>query len=136
MALENLVIKGIITATSNKKSDKFENQVNRKQVYFTVDEETAKKLEEFGLRKYTSYDKEDFFIVRTSKNVSRYEGGKLVEEILCENTDSEFTPNFNSDGKVVGLNLIKGESDYGKYWIRLSAIDGELEVVERTNPFE
>ena len=136
MALESLVIKGIITATSNKKSDKYENQVNRKQVYFTVDEETAKKVEGFGLRKYTSYDGEDFFVVRTSKTVSRYEEGKLVDEILCENTDSEFTPNFNSDGKVVGLNLIKGESDYGKDWIRLSAINGNIEFVVRTSPFE
>ena len=50
--MENMVIKGQITATSKKQNGKFKQEVATKTAYVSTDEEYSKRLEDFGLTKY------------------------------------------------------------------------------------
>ena len=142
--MQNLVIKGIITATSKKTNDtKFEQEVPTKTAYLKVDEENAKLLEEFGLTKYTSKaDKEDYFIIKFPQNVMVYEpngiGTKRPDLSLVNHQGLE-TNNFKTpDDKPLALNILKGENT-GNTFYRLQAIrvetQNDIEEIKAENPF-
>ena len=61
--MENLVIKGIISTTSNKQSKDFKSENPQKTAYLQLDEKNAKLLEEFGVQKYTSKNSDDFYCI-------------------------------------------------------------------------
>ena len=63
--MENIVIKGIITATSKKNNDEtFKQETPTKTAFITTDQENADKLQKFGLTKYTSNEGNDYFIIK------------------------------------------------------------------------
>lgn len=136
--MENLVIKGRITATSNKVDTKFKQENPTKTAYVTVsDEAEKKKLIDFGLTEYTSKaDGLSFFIIKLPQNVAIYVDGVEGSEPL---TGSVETPNFSTvEGKDLLLNIIKGEHMNNDFF-RLQAIkieqSSDIVEVEQTNPF-
>lgn len=136
--MENLVIKGRITATSNKVDTKFKQENPTKTAYVTVSDETEKKkLIDFGLTEYTSKkDGLSFFIIKLPQNVAIYVDGVEGSEPLPGNTE---TPNFSTvEGKDLSLNIIKGEHMNNDFF-RLQAIkieqSSDIVEVEQTNPF-
>src|SRR5699024_856988 len=71
--MENLVVLGQITATSKKNDGEFSQEIPTKTAYVRTDEKYAKKLEDFGLTKYTSRENnEDYFIIKFPQNVMIY----------------------------------------------------------------
>ena len=62
--MENLIISGIISTTSNKQSKDFKSENPQKTAYLQLDKENADKLEKFGVRKYTSKTGEDFYCLK------------------------------------------------------------------------
>lgn len=139
--MENLVIKGRITATSKKQDDKFKQENPSKTAWIIpADEQEAKKLVDFGLRQYTSKeDGTNFFVVKTSQRIALYvKDAKDVEpEIISGGID---TPNFTTaEDKFLNLNIIKGENVGNKFY-RLQAIQivetSDYIEVEQNNPFE
>lgn len=132
--METLLLKGIITATSDKQSDKFVTASPQKSVYIELDADNTQKAKAFGLREYTSQeDGNAFFIIKTSRKVDLYQDKVKVDTISGVAGEYE---NFHSDGKEVGLSLIKGESKQGNEYYRLHAINGEMVRVESINPFQ
>lgn len=135
--MKDLVIKGQITTTSNKQSDKFVAKTPQKTAYLKLDEENAKKAEEFGLTKYTSKENnEDFFMVKVVTNLRAYYDNSRNCDKLETGVDS---PNFKTkDGKEIGLALVQGEN-LGNVFYRLSAIkiseSSDIETIEAENPF-
>lgn len=135
--MKDLVITGQITTTSNKQSDKFVAKTPQKTAYLKLDEENAKKAEEFGLTKYTSKENnEDFFMVKVVTNLRAYYDNSRNYDKLETGVDS---PNFKTkDGKEIGLALVQGEN-LGNVFYRLSAIkiseSSDIETIEAENPF-
>lgn len=135
--MKDLVIKGQITTTSNKQSDKFVAKTPQKTAYLKLDEENAKKAEAFGLTKYTSQENnEDFFMVKVVTNLRAYYDNSRNCDKLETGVDS---PNFKTkDGKEIGLALVQGEN-LGNVFYRLSAIkiseSSDIETIEAENPF-
>lgn len=135
--MKDLVIKGQITTTSNKQSDKFVAKTPQKTAYLKLDEENAKKAEEFGLTKYTSKENnEDFFMVKVVTNLRAYYDNSRNYDKLETGVDS---PNFKTkDGKEIGLAIVQGEN-LGNVFYRLSAIkiseSSDIETIEAENPF-
>lgn len=136
--MENLVINGRITATSNKVDTKFKQENQTKTAYVTVsDEAEKKKLIDFGLTEYTSkQDGLSFFIIKLPQNVAIYVDGVDQPEPMSGGVD---TPNFSTIGnKDLSLNIIKGEHMNNDFF-RLQAIkidqSSDIVEVEQTNPF-
>lgn len=135
--MKDLVIKGQITTTSNKQSDKFVAKTPQKTAYLKLDEENAKKAESFGLTKYTSKENnEDFFMVKVVTNLRAYYDNSRHCDKLETSVDD---PNFKSkDGKEIGLAIIQGEN-VGNVFYRLSAVklseSSDIETLEAENPF-
>ena len=141
--MENLVIKGQITATSKKQNDDFKQEIPTKTAYVTTDEDSAKVLERFGLQKYTS--KEDgslFFIIKMPANLMVYlpngVGAKRpdLSQITFEGIE---TNNFKTpDDKLLLLNIIKGNHKNNDFF-RLQAIrletESDIEEIKPENPF-
>lgn len=129
---KQLNIKGIITATSHKQSDKFATQNPRKSVYLKLDEANAKRAKEFGMQEYTSKNGESFFILKASELVKLYNQDGL-HGTANGNADDD-SNNWTSGDKEVGLAIFRGENK-GNVFLRLFAIQGELEEVQPENPF-
>lgn len=136
--MENLVIKGRVTATSNKVDTKFKQENPTKTAYVTVSDEAEKqKLLDFGLTEYTSkQDGLSFFIIKLPQNVAIYVDGVSEPEPMSGGVD---TPNFSTiENKELPLNIIKGEHMNNDFF-RLQAIKIEQSTdivpVEQTNPF-
>lgn len=137
--MENLLLKGQVTATSKKQNEKFKADTPKKTAYLLLDEEDVQKAVDFGMTKYTSKeDGKDFFIVKLPQNVSIYvRGAKGVEP---EKIDGGIdTPNFKTeDGKFLNLNIIKGQN-LGNDFFRLQAIQitdsTDIQDVVAENPF-
>ena len=71
--MENITIKGQITATSKKSNGDFKQEILTKTAYVKTDAENAEKLVDFGLTKYTSRDNnEDYFILKFPANLMVY----------------------------------------------------------------
>ena len=138
-SLQTLVVKGQITATSNKISEEFKQQKPTKTIYFNAASvEDENKLIEFGLQAYTSKDdNETFFIAKApAKGIQVWCQGKQLEPL---NVEIE-SPNFKSaDGVEIGLAITKGQK-MNRDFYRVSAVDvvleSDIEPVEMTNPFE
>lgn len=132
--LETMTFKGVLTATSNKKG-KFKNTESRKTAYIEVaDQETKKKLVDFGLTEYTSKDGNKFFIIKTAEKVDLfYSDG--TQEVADFSTEKE---NYETAGEV-GFAILKGESEEGNAYVRIFAMQlenkDELVVKEKINPF-
>lgn len=137
--MENLLLKGQVTATSKKQNEKFKTDSPKKTAYLLLDDADVQKAVDFGMTKYTSKeDGKDFFIVKLPQNVSIYvKGAKGVEP---EKIDGGIdTPNFKTvDGKFLNLNIIKGQN-LGNDFFRLQAIQitdsTDIQDVVAENPF-
>lgn len=138
--MENLVIKGIITATSKKIDDRFRQEVPTKTAYIKTDTENAKKLQDFGLTKYTSKQGEDYFVIKLPANLMVYTPngfGKKRPDLSQVYHDGVETNNFKTE-KMLPLNIIKGNNMNNDFF-RLQAIrvDDESDIleIEPENPF-
>ena len=132
MALNNITINAIITATSNKTK---ENYAPRKTAFLNVAEEDKERLIAFGVPEYTSKEGEKFFCV------------KLTDKVKLWNRQGEYTtieatidaPNFKTTENVMlRMNIIKGNKNHNDFY-RLNAIQCEgdnIETIKETNPFE
>ena len=134
--MRNIIIEGYLTSTTDKGNDKFKQEVPTKTAYITVpNTEQQKKLEEFGLNKYTTKDgKNDFFIVKLSQQVAIVKGNGMKKI-----TGKAGTPNFSTpEGKLMKFNIIEGENMGNKFY-RLQAIlvddDNDIEYIQMENPF-
>lgn len=146
--MENIVVYGVLTNTSNKVSEEYKSEVPTKCAYlYAASKEDADKMVSFGLTEYTPKDGgSGFFAVRMSKTVSIYhsdnEDGIPDEKIDCRVTDNNGnkTPNFKCrDGVTVAMNLVKGEKMKNSF-IRLQAFlcddfDSVFEEIKPLNPF-
>lgn len=134
--MENIVIKGRISATSNKVDGKFQQETPTKTAYVEVTEEESKKaLVGFGLTEYTSKDDgKNFFIIKLPKEVSIFQGNQMHK--IPGGVD---TPNFKTpDDKELMLNIIRGNNK-GNDFYRLQAIlvqeQSDIETIAPENPF-
>lgn len=140
--MENLVIKGKITATSKKNDGEFNQEVPTKTAYISANAEESKKLEDFGLTKYTSKEGENYFIIKFPATVRTYlpNGMETKRPELSQITfEGIETNNFKTpDNKELGLNIIKGEHKNNVFF-RLQAIrlesETDIEEMKPANPF-
>jgi len=149
---QTVVVPAIITATSNKVSEDFKQEVNTKTVYFhVIDQVKAQQLEKIGMTQYTPDTEKDpdakpYFIVKATKMVKLYtsldnftEKPFTVEEINEETGLPQSTPNLYTE-EIVHLAIIKVKGAKGKNdFFRLNAIllpaVEMLKEVEAVNPF-
>lgn len=141
--MENMIITGTITATSNKISEDFKTEHPTKCAYISIDKSVDKKaLEAFGIKIYSSADKNEFLAIRTSRQIAIYDSttgdNEPVDRLDCSIEDDTGikTPNFRTI-EGVQFNLVKGEK-LGNEFIRLQAISGPADCityVTANNPF-
>lgn len=134
--MENLIIRGKITATSSKADEKFKQENPTKTAYVTVTKkEDVEALEEFGATKYTTKeDNRDFFILKVPQSFVVVKGDQMKR---LDGTLS--SPNFRTkEDKDFKLNIIKSEK-MGNEFLRLQAVlvddFKELELIQMSNPF-
>ena len=140
--MENLIIKGQITATSKKQSGDFRQEVPTKTAYLATDKENTEKLIKFGLQKYTSKDGEDYFIMKFPSNVMIYKPngyGQKRPELSQITFEGIETNNFKTpDDKLLSMNIIKGNHKNNDFF-RLQAIriedETDIEEIKPENPF-
>lgn len=138
--MENLVIKGQITATSKKQAGDFSQEVPTKTAYIKVDDENSKKLQDFGLTKYTSRENnEDYFILKFPKVLQVFKPNGFSEkrpDLSQITVDGLETNNFSTD--IIQMNIIKGNHKNNDFY-RLQAIrindDNDIKEVQPENPF-
>lgn len=131
--MQNLIIKGKINTTSNRKDDRFKQEYPTKTAYITVNESDVQKLKDFGLTEYTTRDgKENFFIIKLPREFSIVKGNKMRKI-----SGGIETPNFKTD-KEFKMNIIQGENMGNKFY-RLQAIQvdnyTDVEFIKQENPF-
>lgn len=131
--METIIIKGQVTATSNKKSDLNSEGSQRKSIYISSDNENLERAKEFGLTVYTSKDGDDFLIVKASNEVTLYCGEDYKKISTSINDD-----NFNTGDNIVDLAIMKGSKNHNDFY-RLYAINvkdfSDIETVKKLNPF-
>ena len=141
--MENLVVLGQITATSKKNDGEFAQEIPTKTAYVSVDSENAKKLEDFGLTKYTSKDdQEDYFIIKFPANVMVYQPngfGEKCPDLSQITFEGIETNNFKTpDNKQVQMSILKGNHKNNDFF-RLQAIrvetSSDIEEIKPENPF-
>lgn len=141
--MENITIKGQITATSKKSNGDFKQEILTKTAYVKTDTENAEKLVDFGLTKYTSRDNnEDYFIIKFPATVMVYNTsgfGEKRPDLSQVTLDGQETNNFKTpDNKPLMLNIIKGNHKNNDFF-RLQAIRVEsnldIEEILPENPF-
>ncbi len=132
MALQNITINAMITATSNKSKENF---APRKTAYLKVAEEDRERLISFGVPEYTSREGETFFCVKLTDSLKLWSRKGELHTIDA----SVNAPNFRTSGNVMMLmNIIKGNKHNNDFY-RLNAILCEvdnIETIKETNPFE
>lgn len=140
--MENLVVEGQITATSKKNEGGFKQEVPTKTAYLTVTEEDTKRLEEFGLTKYTPQNGESYFVIKFPAVVMVYlpngfgEKRPKLSQVTFEGIE---TNNFKTpDHKKLHFNIIKSNHKNNDFY-RLQAIrieeDSDIEEMKPENPF-
>lgn len=140
--MENLVIRGQITATSKKQDGDFKQQTPTKTAYVAVNETDSQKLIEFGLTQYTSKQGEHYFILKFPAEVMVYlpNGMGTKRPDLSQITvDGVETNNFKTVyGKELQFNILKGEHMNNEFY-RLQAIrledETDIEEMAPENPF-
>ena len=140
--MENIIVKGQITATSKKQSGYFRQEVPTKTAYVSTDETNSKLLEDFGLQKYTSKDNENYFIIKFPANVMVFKPngfGEKRPDLSRNEIEGIETNNFKTpDDKLLPLNIIKGNHKNNDFF-RLQAIriesDDDIEEIKPENPF-
>lgn len=141
MPMKSIVIKGIISTMSNKNDSQFKQEVPTKTAYLTADVENSEKLQNFGLTLYTSKDNGDnFFIVKTSKNLSCYVTGNKDELPAKLDMSVEKGVSIKTAENVeISMNIVSGEN-LGNEFFRLQAIKivsmDDIEEIKANNPFE
>lgn len=130
--LEQFTFKGIITGTSNKQSEDFKNDNPRKSCYIKVRPEVEKALIEQGLTKYTSENKEDFFVMKLSEKLTVWIGQESEEMDTSINSENFFTE------KEILFACIKGRNK-GNDYVRIFAVGvkspDDIIINEKENPF-
>lgn len=134
--LENMVIEGEITATSNKINEKFRSEVNSKTAYIKVDKANSKLLKDFGLTEYTSKeDNTNFFIIKLTKDVRVYAKDGSME--IFSGEAHETNPNFKTN--VIKMNIIKGNNlnqDFYRVQALLINDRADIQQLAPENPFK
>ena len=151
---QTVTVPAIITATSNKVSSDFKQEIPTKTIYFHVeDPKKAEELEKIGMTQYTPDTETDpeakpYFIAKAAKNVKLYtreDRSSFVEKPFTVDIFDEETglplpnPNVYTD-EIVHLAVIKVKGEKGKNdFYRVNAILlptlDSLKEVEAVNPF-
>lgn len=132
--MENLIIEGIISTTSNKQSSEFKVEKPQKTAYLLLDKENADKLEKFGVRKYTSKTGEDFYCLKIVEQLKVYFDKSKASITVDAGVD---VANFKTE-KVIKMNVIKGEKTGNTFYRLQALLLNELEdlvQIEAENPF-
>ena len=132
--MENLIIEGIISTTSNKQSSEFKVENPQKTAYLLLDKENADKLEKFGVRKYTSKTGEDFYCLKIVEQLKVYFDKSKASIIVDAGVD---VANFKTE-KSIQMNVIKGEKTGNTFYRLQALLLNELEdlvQIEAENPF-
>lgn len=132
--MENLIIEGIISTTSNKQSSEFKVEKPQKTAYLLLDKENADKLEKFGVRKYTSKTGEDFYCLKVVEQLKVYFDKSKTSITVDAGVD---VANFKTE-KVIKMNVIKGEKTGNTFYRLQALLLNELEdlvQIEAENPF-
>lgn len=132
--MENLIIEGIISTTSNKQSSEFKVEKPQKTAYLLLDKENADKLEKFGVRRYTSKTGEDFYCLKIVEQLKVYFDKSKASMSVDAGVD---VPNFKTE-KVIKMNVIKGEKTGNTFYRLQALLLNELEdlvQIEAENPF-
>lgn len=132
--MENLIIEGIISTTSNKQSSEFKVENPQKTAYLLLDKENGDKLEKFGVRKYTSKTGENFYCLKIVEQLKVYFDKSKTSITVDAGVD---VPNFKTE-KVIKMNVIKGEKTGNTFYRLQALLLNELEdlvQIEAENPF-
>lgn len=132
--MENLIIEGIISTTSNKQSSEFKVENPQKTAYLLLDKENADKLEKFGVRKYTSKTGEDFYCLKIVEQLKVYFDKSKASITVDAGVD---VANFKTE-KVIKMNVVKGEKTGNTFYRLQALLLNELEdlvQIEAENPF-
>lgn len=132
--MENLIIEGIISTTSNKQSSEFKVEKPQKTAYLLLDKENADKLEKFGVRRYTSKTGEDFYCLKIVEQLKVYFDKSKTSITVDAGVD---VANFKTE-KVIKMNVIKGEKTGNTFYRLQALLLNELEdlvQIEAENPF-
>lgn len=132
--MENLIINGVISTTSNKQSSEFKVENPQKTAYLLLDKENADKLEKFGVRKYTSKTGEDFYCLKIVEQLKVYFDKSKASIIVDAGVD---VANFKTE-KSIQMNVIKGEKTGNTFYRLQALLLNELEdlvQIEAENPF-
>lgn len=140
--MENLVVMGKITATSKKNDGEFSQEIPTKTAYISTNEENAKKLEDFGLTKYTTKEKDEYFILKFPQNLMVYRQngfGEKRPDLSQINVNDLETNNFKTpDDKLLAMNILRGKHKNNVFY-RLQALriidDSDIEEMKPENPF-
>ena len=144
-----IITKAIITATSNKVSDDFKQDIPTKTIYFTVpDEKKIKQLQELGMTMYTPEEEgsPNYFICKATKFVKIYTNRYYYFEkdfgvtTIKEDGSEIKIPNLKTDEPIY-LSIVKVKASKGKNdFFRVNAIltDDITKLIEVTqdNPFK
>lgn len=135
--MENLVIRGKISTTSNKQSDQFKVETPQKTAYLELDEKEGKRLEKFGVAKYTSKDGDDFYCVKIVNDLKMYLDVNSKDGIPMD-TSVESNNFQTADDVVIGMNIIKGNKNKNDFF-RLQAVllkdTADIVELQAENPF-
>lgn len=138
--MENMVIKANITATSDKQNpDKRKRQqVPTKTAYISTDEANTRKLEDFGLTRYTSKDGNEFFAIKFVAEPKFYQSNEPDETPRDWSAVVQTDLGHNNfEFYNVQLNILKAENA-GNEFFRIQAIKGDetdYREVKPENPF-
>ena len=140
--MENIIVRGQITATSKKQSGVFTQEIPTKTAYVSTDEPNAKLLEDFGLTKYTSKENENYFIIKFPADLMVFKpngyGEKRPDLSRIEIEGIEINNFKTPDDKLLPFNIVKGHHKNNDFF-RLQAIrietDEDIEEIKPENPF-
>ena len=140
--MENIIVRGQITATSKKQSGVFTQEIPTKTAYVSTDEPHAKLLEDFGLTKYTSKENENYFIIKFPADLMVFKPngyGEKRPDLSRIEIEGIETNNFKTpDDKLLPFNIVKGHHKNNDFF-RLQAIrietDEDIEEIKPENPF-
>ena len=123
-----IITKAIITATSNKVSDDFKQDIPTKTIYFTVpDEKKIKQLQELGMVLYTPEEEGSpkYFICKATKFVKIY-----------KNRDDNLKTDKPIYLSIVKVKAPKGKNDFFRVNAILTDDTSKLIEVNQENPFK